>query len=126
VSREIDPAVLAICTYIRRGQIDDADKTWESVYLARWDVIESLSAAATLDPAASATLDAAEAADNLAADTMIIVQTAQEWAKLSVGAEVVKANKFVRHWTPLAEKAWTKAKKIREKKSGRAEQPAPK
>jgi serine/threonine protein kinase len=126
VSVEIDPVVLAVCTYIRRGAIDDADKTWESVYLARWAEIESLTAAATLDPAASATLDPAEAADKLAADTMIIVQTFQEWAKLSGGPDVAKANKFAREWTPLADQALAQAKKIREKKSGRAEQPAPK
>jgi serine/threonine protein kinase len=134
VSTDIDPVVLAVCTYIRRGQIDDADKTWKSVYLARWDVIESLSAvptldpaaSATLDPAASATLDPAEAADKLAADTMVIVQTFQEWAKLSAGPDVARANDLVLHWTLYAEKAWSKAESIREKQSGRAEQPAPK
>ena len=128
VSVEIDPVVLAVCTYIRRGELDDADTTWLAVYLSRWAEIESLTAAATLNPAAPATLDPAEAAEKLGADTMIIVQTFQEWAKLSVGPDVAKANDFVRFWTPLAEKAWAEARKIREKRSGRAEaeQPAPK
>jgi hypothetical protein len=132
VSTQIDPVVLAVCTYIRRGQIDDADKTWKSVYRSRWAVIESLTAAldpaeatAALDPAASATLDPAEAADKLAADTMIIVQTFQEWAKLSAGPDVAKANDLVLHWTLDAERALSEAESMREKKSGRAEQPAP-
>jgi hypothetical protein len=124
VSVEIDPAVVAVCTYIRRGQIDDAHKTWNSVYLSRWAEIESLTAAALLDPEASAPLDPAEAADRLAADTMIIVQTYQEWAKLSQSPDVAKD--LALQWTPFAERAWAEATKIREKKSGRAEQPAPK
>ncbi len=115
VSMEIDPVVLAVCTYIRRGQIEEAEKTWESVYRSRWADIESLTA-----------IDPAGAADKLGADTMIIVDAFREWARLSVGPDVDKANKFAREWTPFAEQAWAEAKKIREQTSGRTEQPAPK
>jgi hypothetical protein len=113
---EIDPVVIAVCTYIRRGQIDDADKTWKSAYMARWAEVESLMAAATLDPEATAKL--AADVDKLAADTMIIVQTSQEWARLSVGPDVAEANSLALRWTQDAEKAWSQAKNIREKRGG--------
>lgn len=91
-SVDVDPQVLAACTYIRQGRLIEAHDYWGLMYASRRKALQKQGP------------DLEDSADELAADTLIVVETFRDQAKRlrqsGKYGEAHESDKRGAWWTP--------------------------